>query len=75
MQLAPMPEDITYFITAKPYLTPRTQQILDLFILLHLKSQNSLSPVSFMSLISLVNNLTQGGTAVEIPDGHASLEE
>ena len=68
MQLAPMAKDITYFITAKPYLSSRTQQILDLFILFNLKSQNFLSPVSLMSLISLVNNFSQGGTAVKIPN-------
>lgn len=75
MQLAPMAKDITYFITAKPYLSSRTQQILDLFILFNLKSQNFLSPVSLMSLISLVNNFSQGGTAVKIPNGHALPEE
>ena len=56
MELSPMAKDITYFITAKPYLSPRTQQILDLFIFINLKKQNSVSPVSLMSLISLINN-------------------
>lgn len=56
MELSPMRKDITYFITAKPYLSPRTQQILDLFIFLTLKNQSPFSPVSIMSLISLVNN-------------------
>jgi|GEM_PF-4821983 len=87
MELSPMPKDITYFLTAKPYLSPRTQQILDLFIFLNLKNRNSFSPVSLMSLISLINDFSRGGafskteppvpdqTGADIPSGDTPLEE
>ncbi|MGI6575162.1 MAG: hypothetical protein ACOX3A_04790 [bacterium] len=57
------PKDVSFLLAVKPYVSPKSQQILDaLLYLLSPQPQDQkdiLDPVAILNLLSLIKNLTQ----------------